>query len=132
MWTKDWDNAFISFKKHLVTARILLAIVYFIQHYQHYLVVRKFLLRTDHGALTWLFKFRDPEGQVSRWIEALSSFQFDIQHGPGRLHGNSDGLSQIPCGDHCKKCILVRRSRQKKTKKWKGSKKSSSACRMPI
>ena len=68
------------------------------------MIGKKFLLRTDHGALTWLFKFKEPERQVARWIEALSSFQFDIQHRPGRLHGNLDGLSRSPCGDDCKKC----------------------------
>ena len=94
-------------KNYCVTRRELLAVVYFIKHYRHYLVGKKFLLRTDHGALTWLFKFKEPEGQVARWIESLSSFQFEIQHRPGKLHGNSDGLSRIPCGDSCKKCNPV-------------------------
>ena len=67
-------------RNYCVTRRELLAVVYFIKHYRHYLVRRKFLLRIDHGALTWLFMFKESEGQVARWIEAFSSFQFDIQH----------------------------------------------------
>ena len=57
----------------------------------------KFLIRTDHGSLWWLFNFKEPEGQVARWIETLSTFQFDIQQRPGKQHGNADGMSRIPC-----------------------------------
>lgn len=42
-------------------------------------------------------KFKDPEGQVARWIEVLSSYQMTIEHRQGRSHGNADGLSRIPC-----------------------------------
>ena len=57
----------------------------------------KFLVRTDHGALRWLFNFRSPEGQVARWLEILSSFDFAMEHRAGRNHGNADGMSRRPC-----------------------------------
>ena len=38
--------------------------------------------------------FKNSEGQVARWIE---SFHMDIEHRPGRSHGNADGVSRIPC-----------------------------------
>lgn len=41
--------------------------------------------------------FKNPEGQVARWLETLSSFTFTVEHRRGRLHGNADGLSRIPC-----------------------------------
>ena len=59
------------------------------------------MVRTDHGSLRWLTNFKNPEGQVARWLETLSSFTFTIEHRSGRLHGNADGLSRIPskqCG----------------------------------
>ena len=90
-------------RRYCVTRKELLAIVYFVKYFRHYLYGRQFLLRTDHGSLRWLFNFKEPEGQVARWIEALSTFDFDIQHRPGRQHGNADGLSRIPCrqcGEH--------------------------------
>ena len=48
----------------------------------------------------------------SQMDRTLSTFQFDIQHQPGRLHGNSDGLSRIPCEDICKKCNPVSHKRR--------------------
>ena len=41
---------------------------------------------------------------MARWLERLARFDFDIEHRPGLKHGNSDGLSRIPCEGHCKNC----------------------------
>ena len=84
-------------RNYCVTRRELLAAVFFMKQYKHYLYGKKFLLRTDHGALKWLFRFKDPSGQIARWLETLSMFDFDIEHRPGRQHGNADGLSRVPC-----------------------------------
>ena len=84
-------------RRYCVTRKELLAIVYFVKHFRHYLYGRNFLLRTDHGSLRWLFNFKEPEGQVARWIETLSTFDFEIQHRPGKRPGNADGMSRIPC-----------------------------------
>lgn len=32
----------------------------------------------------------EPEGQVAGWIEALRSYEFEVQHQAGRLHSNAD------------------------------------------
>ena len=84
-------------RRYCVTRRELLAIVYFVKYFLHYLYGRQFLLRTDHGSLRWLFNFKEPEGQVARWIKTLSTFTFEIEHHPGKQHGNADGLSRRPC-----------------------------------
>jgi predicted aspartyl protease len=84
-------------RRYCVTRRELLAVVHFVKHFKHFLVGRNFLLRTDHGALRWLFKFKEPEGQVARWIEVLNTYQMDIHHRPGKQHGNADALSRMPC-----------------------------------
>ena len=42
-------------------------------------------------------RFKNPDGQLARWLEVLSSYSMKIEHRPGRLHGNADGLSRIPC-----------------------------------
>ena len=47
--------------------------------------------------------FRNPEGQVARWIELLDTYDFIIQHRAGRIHSNADGLSRRPC-DACNQC----------------------------
>lgn len=76
-----------------------------IKHFHHYLYGKDFLVRTDHGALTWLLSFKNPEGQVARWLEVLQTYNFKIEHRPGKQHGNSDGLSRRPCSpcNHCDK-----------------------------
>ncbi len=85
-------------RRYCVTRRELLAVVYFCKLYKHYLIGKPFLVRTDHAALKWLKSFKQPEGQVARWLEELSEFDMDdIEHRPGRKHLNADGLSRGPC-----------------------------------
>ena len=85
-------------RNYCTTKKELLAMVYFVKQYRHYLVGRRFLLRTDHASLLWLLNFKDPEGLLARWLVALSSFMpFDcIEHRAGRHHANADALSRIP------------------------------------
>ena len=48
--------------KYSVNRRELLATVTFTCHFKHYLLGRKFTIVTDHWALQWLHKFKDPLG----------------------------------------------------------------------
>ena len=80
-----------------MTRRELLAVITFVQHFRPYLLGREFLLRTDHGSLTWLTNFREPEGQLARWLECLQEFSFQTIHRPGKKHTNADSLSRRPC-----------------------------------
>ena len=47
---------------------------------------------------------KDPEGQLTHWIEFLSTFDFEIQYRAGQRHQNADALSRRPCDDCCKWC----------------------------
>ena len=38
-----------------------------------------------------------------RWLSFLNTYDFEMQHRSGKLHGNADGLSRRPCTD-CKHC----------------------------
>lgn len=93
---------------YCVTRKELLAVVYFIKYFRHYLLGRNFTLRTDHGSLTWLYRFREPDGQISRWIQQLSTYDFKIVHRPGKRHGNADALSRIKINEdeYCTQCKL--------------------------
>ena len=62
-----------------------------------YLLEREFTLRTDHDSLTWLQNFRDPQGQLARWLERLQEFNFKVVHRQGRKHTNADALSRLLC-----------------------------------
>ncbi|GBN14381.1 Transposon Ty3-I Gag-Pol polyprotein [Araneus ventricosus] len=91
-------------RNYCVTRKELLAIVKSIEHFHHYLYGRKFLLRTDHASLRWLLNFKEPEGQIARWIQRLQEYDFEIQHRKGTSHGNADALSRRPCTQSCKHC----------------------------
>lgn len=93
-------------RNYCVTRKELLAIVKSVDHFHKYLYGREFLIRTDHAALSWLLRLKNPEGQVARWMERLQQYDFKIQHRPGRHHNNADALSRRPCGE-CKHCRKV-------------------------
>ena len=86
-----------SERRYCVTRRELLAVVTFVDHFRPYLLGRHFTVRTDHGALTWLQNFKDPEGQLARWLERLQEYDFNVIHRRGRTHSNADALSRLPC-----------------------------------
>ena len=79
---------------YCTTHRELLGVVEMIRHFRHYLWGRKFLIRTDHSSLRWLTNYRDADGMLARWLTKLQQYDFHIEHRPGRLHGNADGLSR--------------------------------------
>jgi hypothetical protein len=83
-----------SQRRYCATNRELLAVVVAVEHFKYYLLGRHFTIITDHASLTWLHRFREPEGMVARWITRLSPFDYKIIHRPGRQHGNADGLSR--------------------------------------
>ena len=85
-------------RNYCVTHIELLAIVVYLKHFRQYLYGQRITVRTDHAALKWLVTFKDPEGQVARWIEVLGQYNYEILHRPaGKKHGNAEGLSRRPC-----------------------------------
>jgi len=42
-----------------------------------------------------------PDGILARWIETLAEFDLEIEHRPGLLHSNVDGMSRL----FCKQCF---------------------------
>ena len=86
-------------RNYCVTRRELLSLVTFIIQYRHYLLGKQFTLRTDHSSLRWLFNFKEPEGQLARWLEVLAQYNFEIVHRDGKKHGNCDALSRQYCDE---------------------------------
>ena len=60
---------------------------------------RKLRLRTDNHSLVWLMSFKEPQGQVARWLGRLQ-YDSEIQRRPRTLHNNADALSRRPRRQH--------------------------------
>ncbi len=89
-------------QRYCVTRKELLAVVRFTRQFRHYLLGSNFILRTDHSSLTWLYRFKRPEGQLARWLEELSQYNFVIEHRAGTHHTNADALSRRALDEgHC-------------------------------
>jgi hypothetical protein len=86
----------VAQRNYCTTRKELLAVVHYTSHFRHYLLGRPFVVRTDHGSLMWLLRFKQINGQLARWIEELSQYDMSIVHRPGRLHGNADTLTRVP------------------------------------
>eukprot|EP00731_Ephydatia_muelleri_P004933 Em0002g1109a len=41
--------------------------------------------------------FKEPEGQLARWLERLEEYDFSVIHRRGSQHSNADALSRGPC-----------------------------------
>ncbi len=74
--------------------RELLAVHNALQKFKYYLIGRKFLVRVDHQALSWLQRSKALSGQLERWATAMGDYEFDIEYRPGRKHANADALSR--------------------------------------
>lgn len=91
-------------RNYCVLRREMLAVVYFTRYFKHYLLGKRVTPRTDHGSLTWVKNFKEPDGQIHRWMQQLSQFHMKILvvHRPGKGHGNADATSN----EVCKQCDM--------------------------
>ena len=54
----------------------LLAAIFGLKSYRHFLLCRDFTLRTDNAAVTQLLRTPEPLAQQGRWLNLISEFQF--------------------------------------------------------
>lgn len=71
----------------------LLAIVWAIKEFRHYLYGRKFKLYTDHQPLT--YSLTNANNKIIRWRLALEEFDYEIIYKPGKQNVVADALSRI-------------------------------------
>jgi hypothetical protein len=74
----------------------LLAIIYALKVWRHYLVGRKFELKTDHCGLQHLFMQSNLNARQWHWWELLSEYDFEITYIKGTVNRVADALSQRP------------------------------------
>jgi hypothetical protein len=72
----------------------LVAVVHPLRKWRHYLMGKKFELRTDHNGLKYLFDQPTLNARQVRWLEFLYEYDFDIRHIKGKDNKVADALSR--------------------------------------
>ena len=89
-------------RQYCITRKELLAVYFFVTHYKHYLLGRKFVVRTDHRALCWMLNWKQPNtSQYCRWKQELEIYDMKVEYRPGEKHVNADALSRLPSCEQC-------------------------------
>lgn len=89
-------------KKYSVVEKEALASIWTAEKWRTWLWGRKFVLQTDHQALTKLLttKVNNRAGLlVVRWSGHLFEFDYDAQYRKGTLNQVADCLSRLPLSD---------------------------------
>lgn len=91
-------------QSYCITRKELLAVYYFVKYFKQYLLGRKFIIRTDHRALTWMMNWQRPNSsQYCTWIAELENYDFQIEFRKGKDHTNADYISRSL---QCEQCDL--------------------------
>jgi transposase InsO family protein len=77
-----------------ITELECLALVEGIKHFHVYLTNSRVVVYTDHISLKYLESMQCKTGRLLRWAMLLQPYNLDIQHKPGKQHGNADALSR--------------------------------------
>ena len=72
----------------------LSALMYCTRKWEHLLRYKKFVVNTDSQALKYLRNLKTPTGIWFRWLEELSSYDFEVRHRAGKDNLNADALSR--------------------------------------
>jgi hypothetical protein len=83
-------------RNYTVTEKECLAIIWATKYFRHFLQGVPFNIVTDHEAIPWLKKHRQPKGRLARWIIHLSEYEpYTITKRKGSDHTNADALSRL-------------------------------------
>lgn len=73
----------------------LLAIVWSVKYFRPYLYGRKFIVKTDHRPLLYLFNMSDPSSRLTKFRLCLEEYDFQVEYIKGKDNVLADALSRI-------------------------------------
>nr|GEZ80603.1 hypothetical protein [Tanacetum cinerariifolium] len=71
------------------------AILRALDHWQHYLFSKEFILHSYHDALKYIQVKHKLHSRHAKWVEYLQAFTFTIKHRSGKLNKGADALSLV-------------------------------------
>lgn len=81
-------------RNYSVTEKECLSIVEAVKKFKQYIEFSHFTIETDHQALSWLMKLKEPAGRLARWALQLQGLKFDVKYKAGKLNRTADALSR--------------------------------------
>lgn len=83
-----------------VTEQEFFAIISCLMKFETYLRGARVIIKTDHKALTFVKTWRLYNARVTRWVNYLENFHYEVQHVLGKENTGADILSRyLPEGD---------------------------------
>ena len=72
----------------------LAAIIHALKMWRHYLMGRKFIMKTGNMSVKYLFNQPDLNSRQARWSAFLSEYHFKLKHMKGKENKVADALSR--------------------------------------
>ena len=86
--------------KYSINELELLAVVWAVEHFKNYVYGIKFQVISDHKALSLVLRpnrgNKTFSSRLTRWVDRLLPFNFEVTHAPGSVLGFADYLSRHP------------------------------------
>ena len=102
---KDYET------RYAATELECLAVYRAIEALDRYLCGVKFVIVSDNRALQWLFKNRQKNKRLERWVMALQGYDFSVEYKPGTENLAADALSRLtPTQEGEKQVNLIRQA----------------------
>ena len=97
-------------KKYSTNELELLAVVWSVDRFKHYLLRKEFVIAMDHKALVSALdenkSNKTYQSRLTRWVDRLLPYQFKVIHLPGKDMGIVDYLSRNPKGEPWPESVL--------------------------
>ena len=81
-------------RRYSATDKEALGVVLICRYFHHYLWGSRFIVKSDHQALTSVFKQRTKSPRMNRWILEMRDYSFQVEYKRGSTHYVADHLSR--------------------------------------